>query len=116
MLGAAGPSIGCWAEAEGITMNADEWDRSTDPQKLLRFLGLKATERQLRLFAAACCRRNWGQLTDESLRRGIETAERFADGLVGQKTRGAAYAAAMQAGDTAEMSPLGVGFAAGLCS
>jgi hypothetical protein len=93
-----------------------EWQACTNPQKMLESLGLKASDRQLRLFAAACCRRSWGQLTEETLRLGIETAERFADGQVGQKTRGAAFAAAKRPGITVKTSPPCVAFAASLCS
>jgi hypothetical protein len=64
-------------------MTEQEWERSTDPQAMLVFVqgaGL-ASERQLRLFACACCRRIWPVLPDESLREAVRATERHIDGL-----------------------------------
>ena len=60
-------------------MTEEEWDRCTDPRKMLEFLGEKAGERKLRLFACACCRRIWDVFTDERSRKAIEASERFAE-------------------------------------
>jgi hypothetical protein len=93
-----------------------EWLACDYPQKLLKYLGPKVSDRRLHLFAAACCRRSWEQLTNAELRQSIETAELFADGQVGQKQRGSVFAAAKRAGVTFKTSPLCVAFAASLCS
>jgi hypothetical protein len=103
-------------EKGGNTVTEPEWLACPYPQEMLRAVGLKVSDRRLRLFAAACCRRSWGQLTDENLRLSIETAELFADGEVGQKRRGSVFAAAQRARVTARTSPPCVGIAASLCS
>ncbi|MFX8145314.1 hypothetical protein ABTL24_19590, partial [Acinetobacter baumannii] len=50
-----------------------------DVQQMLDFLDGKAGERELRLFACACCRQAWHLLSDRC-RRLVTVAERFADG------------------------------------
>jgi hypothetical protein len=62
-------------------MTASEWAVCTDADKMLYAIGLKASRRKLRLFACACCRRVWDYMTDERSRKGVQAAERYADGL-----------------------------------
>ncbi len=61
-------------------MTEAEWLVCTDPLAMLRFLHGRASERKLRLWMCACARRLWSQLADESDRRAVEVAERYADG------------------------------------
>jgi hypothetical protein len=61
-------------------MSESEWLTCTDPQKMLVFLRVKASDRKLRLFACACCRVLWSDQLDAAGRRAIDVAEHFADG------------------------------------
>src|SRR5262249_39320543 len=63
-------------------MTEAEWLASADPEPMLKFLVGKASNRKLRLFACACCRRVWDVLPDSRSRSAVEINERFADGLV----------------------------------
>jgi hypothetical protein len=73
----------------------DEFNRRDDPLmvEFLRDTG-KASERKLRLFACACCRRLGHLLTDDRLRAMLEVAEGVADGLV--PVRGEGFRVAQQ--------------------
>jgi hypothetical protein len=66
-------------------MTEREWLECDDPERMLEFLRDRTSERKLRLFAAACCRRIWHLLTDRWSRKAITTAEKAADGLVDEK-------------------------------
>jgi hypothetical protein len=62
-------------------MTESEWLACVDPTPMLEFLRADRTtsERKLRLFAAACCRRVWDWLGERS-RCAIEILERYLDG------------------------------------
>ena len=62
-------------------MTETEWLACTDPQPMLEFLRHKATDRKVRLFAVACCRRVWSSIEHGEFRDAVRTAESFADGL-----------------------------------
>ncbi len=61
-------------------MTEKEWLSAADPQPMLEFLRDKVSERKLRLFACACCRRVWNLITEKTSRSAVEIAERYADG------------------------------------
>ena len=62
-------------------MTEAEWLSCTSYKLMLEVLLDKASERNLRLFVCACCRRVWGALPTEDCRRVVEVSERYADGL-----------------------------------
>src|SRR5262249_1091811 len=70
--------------AEGEAMTEAEWLACTDPERMLEFLGDKASDRKLRLFAVACCRGIWGFIDDPDARITVEVAERHSDGSLSQ--------------------------------
>jgi hypothetical protein len=61
-------------------MTEQDWRKCAEPERMLKSLRGAVSERKLRLFAAACCRRVWALLRDERSRRAVEVAERHADG------------------------------------
>jgi hypothetical protein len=62
-------------------MTEAEWLACTDPEPMQELLRTWRTtsERKLRLFAAACCRRVWDWLGERS-RRAVESLEAYVDG------------------------------------
>lgn len=63
-------------------MTEVEWESGTDPDPMLRFVRGKASERKLRLFAAASFRRLAALLPDPRQQRGIDVLERLAEGAI----------------------------------
>lgn len=59
-----------------------DWLAASDPVAMLYHVRYRATDRKLRLFACACCRRVWHLLEDPRSRQAVEAAERCAEGLV----------------------------------
>jgi hypothetical protein len=66
-------------------MTEQEWLECTDPPPMLESLRGKASERKLRLFAVACCRRIWHSMVDERTKRSIEACELYADGFISKE-------------------------------
>ena len=73
-------------------MTESDWLACTDPRRLLDYLEVyhkaartKGGRRKLRLLACACCRRLWHLAKYDKGRRGVEVAERYADGLAGKE-------------------------------
>jgi hypothetical protein len=82
-------------------MTEHDWLVCTDARPMLQHLRGRATDRKLRLFAVACCRRVWHLLPHEATRRATEVVERFADGLASAEELEAACRAADQVADGA---------------
>jgi hypothetical protein len=58
-----------------------EWLAFEDPLGVLESVADKVTERKLRLFAAACCRRIEYLFPDEDRRKCLDVVDRWAEGL-----------------------------------
>lgn len=59
----------------GTAMTEAEWLACTDPMPMIEFLRGTASERKLRLFACACCRRIWPLLSDKHSRTALKIAD-----------------------------------------
>ena len=51
------------------------WPSSVNPSVIFRSLQGRASDRKLRLFACAVCRKVWGRLADRRSRRAVEGVE-----------------------------------------
>ncbi len=60
-------------------MTEAEWLSCTDPGAMLDFAAGWLSERKLRLFACACCRRLWHLFSERGSRDAVAAAERLAD-------------------------------------
>ena len=62
-------------------MTEQEWLGCDKPHPMLTFLRGRVSNRKLRLYACASCRRVWPLLQDGRSRKAVELAEQYADGL-----------------------------------
>lgn len=75
-------------------MTATEWEQCEAPGRLVQAVRPIASERRLRLFLCASCRRLWELLPEGGgLRQAVEVCERFADGFADANELAAARAA-----------------------
>jgi hypothetical protein len=68
-------------------MTEPEWLDCTDPMLILEYLPESATDRKLRLFAVACCRRIWHLLREAGSREAVAIAEQDAEGFIGRNEK-----------------------------
>ena len=74
-------------------MTEAEWLACDDPKPMLESLRDKASDRKLRLFAVACCRRLSGLVSDSLADDAVRIAERHAEGFAAGDELGRAAAA-----------------------
>src|SRR5947209_7781731 len=60
-------------------MTEADWWACTDPHKMLKFMRDKASDRKMRLFAVACCRR-FSDLLSAEEQKAVDVAEAYSDG------------------------------------
>lgn len=81
-----------------MTQKEEDWWRTcTQPESMLVFVADRTTNRKLRLFAVACCRRLWHLLPNDC-RQALEVAERFTDGHASEEERQNAADAVLRRG------------------
>src|SRR5262245_54952526 len=84
-------------------MKEATWLRGTNPDAMLEFLGRKASDRQRRLLACACCAAIERLMSDRRSRRAVAVGERLVEGTATETavtTVKAGAAAADQAANT----------------
>jgi hypothetical protein len=83
------------SKKQGIT--EAEWESCADPLPMYEALRGQVSERKLRLFGVACCRRLGPLLQDPRILTALDVAERYADGAATQIDLEAALRGAAQA-------------------
>jgi hypothetical protein len=78
----------------GAAMTEHEWLHGNCLRDMLDFVEERATPRELRLFACACCRRIWHLFSKDRGRRAVQVAEGFANGEASGRELAAAHRAA----------------------
>jgi hypothetical protein len=103
-------------------MNEVQWNCCAEPQKMLTFLRGRATDRQLRLFAAACYRRIWHLLEDDRSQEAVTMLERYTESTASTEELARAARAAqsvvedVEADEEAGINPYAAGAAANALS
>lgn len=82
-----------------VPVTEAEWLACERPEPMLEFLRERASDRQLRLFACACCRSVYGFIPEGPCRQAIEVSLRFAEGLATVDELAAAHKAAIASAD-----------------
>ncbi len=72
-------------------MTEKQWQKAADPEAMLAHLGVRASDRKLRLFACACCRRAWLFAKDRRLNQALTLLEAFTNGTAKDRDRGRAH-------------------------
>jgi hypothetical protein len=79
-------------------MTEAKWLACADPEKMLLAIRDVVSERKMRLFAIACCRRIWDRITDPRSRAAVEFAEQHVEvNVVRRRERPAVEKAAREA-------------------
>src|SRR5262249_31684613 len=84
-------------EAVVAPIAESEWQAHTQSTEMLGLLRDRASVKDLRLFAIACCRRIWPYINDERSQRAVEMAGLDVDGRLAAGERLAAARGAAQA-------------------
>lgn len=71
-------------------MTEAEWLTTAERAEMVAFLGPRLSARKRRLFACACCRRQWHWAEGTPAAKAVEVAEAFADGRASEKKLDAA--------------------------
>jgi hypothetical protein len=62
-----------------VVVTEAEWPTCAKPEQMLGLLPIDTSERKLRLFACACCYRQWQVVSDDRGRAVVEDVERLVD-------------------------------------
>ena len=87
-----GPHVrGCWVLRDDFgqrvtAMTENEWLTTPDPERLSLYLAETASDRKLRLLAAACCRRLMAWNKHSRVLEALCRVERYADGQLADST------------------------------
>lgn len=81
-------------------MTETDWSNCIDPAAMMVFVKGRPSDRKLRLFAVACCRRVWHLIPVAAAKTAVQVAERYADGTATEEERQAAWSSAYVLAET----------------